>query len=87
MAPFIGFIGPIGWQELLIILALVLIIFGPRKLPEIAEAFGKSISKFKSATREASDEVKRELNDARRHVEDDGTEPPKQETTERPKDS
>jgi len=71
MSTILGFIGPIGWQELLIILALVLIIFGPRKLPEIAEAFGKSINKFKSATRDATDEVKKELEDARRGVEDD----------------
>ena len=72
ITPILGFIGPIGWQELLIILALVLIVFGPRKLPEIAEAFGKSINKFKSATRDATDDVKRELDDARRAVEDDG---------------
>jgi len=84
LSPVLGFIGPIGWQELLIILALVLIIFGPRKLPEIAEAFGKSINKFKSATREASDEVKRELNDARDAVE--GNEPPKSTTDQDPVD-
>ena len=77
MVPVPGFIGPIGWQELLIILALVLIIFGPRKLPEIAEAFGKSINKFKSATRDASDEVKKELDDARRAVKDDAPKTPR----------
>lgn len=77
MVPMLGFIGPIGWQELLIILALVLIIFGPRKLPEIAEAFGKSINKFKSATRDATDEVKKELDDVRRGVEDDDPKPPR----------
>ncbi len=54
-------IGPIGWPELLVILALVLIIFGPRRLPDIAEAFGKSIRKFRSATKNATDEVKKEL--------------------------
>lgn len=51
-------IGPIGWSELLIILIIVLIIFGPRKLPEVAEAFGKSIRVFKKAAREVHDEVK-----------------------------
>ncbi len=71
MIPVLGFVGPIGWQELLIVLVLVLIVFGPRKLPEIAEAFGKSINKFKSATRDATDDVKRELDDARRTVQDD----------------
>jgi sec-independent protein translocase protein TatA len=75
MFPVLGFIGPIGWQELLIILALVLIIFGPRKLPEIAEAFGKSINKFKSATRDASDEVKKELNEAKRTLQDEESRP------------
>jgi TatA/E family protein of Tat protein translocase len=61
MTSFCGLIGPIGWPELLVILALVLIVFGPRRLPEIAESFGKSIRKFRSATKEATDEVKREL--------------------------
>ncbi len=51
-------IGPIGWSELLIILIIVLIIFGPKKLPEVAEAFGKSIRVFKKAAREVQDEVK-----------------------------
>ncbi len=51
-------IGPLGWGELLIILIIVLIIFGPRKLPEVAEAFGKSIRSFKKAARDVQDEVK-----------------------------
>jgi len=73
MAPFLAFfnLGPIGLPELLIILALVLLVFGPRKLPEIAEAFGKSINKFKSATSSASDEVRKEFDDVRRNVEGD----------------
>jgi len=64
MLTFPAFIpGMTGWSELLLILALALILFGPKRLPEIAEAMGKSIRKFKSATREATDEVKRELED------------------------
>ena len=54
-----------GWQEWLVIGAVVLLIFGPRRLPEIAEAFGKSINRFKKATREVEDEVKREIDAAR----------------------
>ncbi len=86
MAPFLAFfnLGPIGLPELLVIFALVLLVFGPRKLPEIAEAFGKSINKFKSATRSASDEVQKELDDARRAVEDD---PPAKPRSDRPSDS
>ena len=48
-----AFLGPIGWNELVIILVIVLLLFGPRRLPEFAEALGKSIRKFKQATNEA----------------------------------
>jgi len=57
MGPF-ALIGPLGTTELIIILIIVLLIFGPRKLPEVAEAFGKSIQKFKKAARDVQDEVK-----------------------------
>jgi sec-independent protein translocase protein TatA len=48
-----GFLGPIGWNELVIILVIVLLIFGPRRLPDFADALGKSIRKFRQATQEA----------------------------------
>ncbi len=63
MATMLAFIGNLGWTELVIIFAFVLLFFGPKRLPEIAEAFGKSIRKFKKATREVQDEVKREIDD------------------------
>lgn len=68
-----AFVMPGGWEWLLI-LALVLILFGPKRLPEIAEAMGKSIRKFKSATKEATDEVKREIDDAGKDLKDDSSE-------------
>ena len=68
--------GMAGWSELLLILALVLILFGPRRLPEIAEAMGKSIRKFKSATRDAKDEVKREIDEAGRNLRDEDPDGP-----------
>ena len=72
MSPFLAFgIGGLGWPEILVILVLVLIFFGPKRLPELAEAVGKSLNKFKAATREASDEVKREIDDVKREVEDE----------------
>jgi len=55
--PMVALIGPLGWQELIILFFIVLIIFGPRKLPEVAEAFGKSIQKFKRASREIREEI------------------------------
>jgi sec-independent protein translocase protein TatA len=60
MHPF-ALIGPLGWSELLIILFIVLIIFGPRKLPEVAEAMGKSIQKFKKASKDARKEIENGL--------------------------
>lgn len=48
-----AFLGPIGWNELVIILVIVLLIFGPRRLPDFADALGKSIRKFRQATNEA----------------------------------
>jgi sec-independent protein translocase protein TatA len=57
-------IGPLGWQELILLFAIVLIIFGPRKLPEVAEAFGKSIQKFKKASRDARKEIDSNINEA-----------------------
>ncbi len=58
--------GMAGWSEIVLVLALALILFGPKRLPEIAEAAGKSIRKFKSATRNATDEVKREIDEVGR---------------------
>lgn len=46
-----------GWQETLLIFGVVLLIFGPQKLPEIADALGRSIRKFKNATREIKSDI------------------------------
>ncbi len=61
MTPFLAFFGGLGWPELLVIGLVVLLVFGPRRLPEIAESFGASIKKFRKATRDVQDEVKREI--------------------------
>jgi sec-independent protein translocase protein TatA len=43
-----------GAQELLIVLALVLVLFGAKKVPEMARGLGQGLKEFKNATREAS---------------------------------
>jgi sec-independent protein translocase protein TatA len=43
-----------GAQELLIVLALVLVLFGARKVPEMARGLGQGLKEFKKAAREAS---------------------------------
>ncbi|CAM5200644.1 Sec-independent protein translocase protein TatA [Ureibacillus acetophenoni] len=50
-----GGIGAIGVPGLIIILVIVLIVFGPKKLPEIGGAVGKTLSEFKKSAREAID--------------------------------
>ena len=47
-----GIIGPLGWPEIIGILLLVTLLFGAKKLPELARGFGKSIREFKKATSE-----------------------------------
>ena len=51
------FIGPLGGWELIIILVVVLIIFGPSKLPQMGQSLGKAIREFKKAGRELKSEV------------------------------
>ncbi|MFD6443127.1 twin-arginine translocase TatA/TatE family subunit [Peribacillus sp. NPDC060186] len=51
----------IGIPGLILVLVLALIIFGPKKLPEIGRAFGRTLTEFKSATKGlVSDEEKEE---------------------------
>ncbi|MFW5648333.1 MAG: twin-arginine translocase TatA/TatE family subunit [Candidatus Alkaliphilus sp. MAG34] len=48
--------GRIGTQELLLVLGIALVIFGPGKLPEIGKSFGKAIGEFKNyASRTSKD--------------------------------
>jgi sec-independent protein translocase protein TatA len=51
-------IGGIGMPELIIILVMVMIIFGGRKLPEIGAGFGKAIQGFRKATEEPVEMIK-----------------------------
>jgi sec-independent protein translocase protein TatA len=44
----------LGWPEMLLILAALLLLFGARKLPEIARSLGKSTKEFKAGMREGA---------------------------------
>ena len=50
----------LGAQELLLILLIILLLFGARKIPEIARGLGKSVSEFKKGARELDEEIRRE---------------------------
>ena len=52
-----GFLSGLGGWEILLILLVLLIFFGARKIPELARGLGKGIREFKDATKEIKDEI------------------------------
>ena len=53
----------LGGGEIILVLALVLILFGAKKLPELAKGLGQGIKEFKKATREVTDEIQNAADD------------------------
>ncbi len=50
-------LGGIGAQELILIFLVVLLLFGARKIPEIAQGLGKGMKEFRKAMKETQDEL------------------------------
>jgi TatA/E family protein of Tat protein translocase len=76
-----------GMPEIILILAVALIILGPKKLPEIAKSLGRGIAEFKKATQEFKDNIDvdndlREARDSIREVKDDLEETVRKSMTE-----
>ena len=55
-------LGSIGMQEIVVILGLALLIFGPRKLPEIGKTLGRSLGEFRKATSDLKRSLEQEVN-------------------------
>jgi TatA/E family protein of Tat protein translocase len=54
--------GPIGWPELIILLVVVLIVFGPGKLPDIGNAIGRGVREFRKASNDLESSIRGEPN-------------------------
>lgn len=54
-----AFIGGLGGWEILLILLVLLIFFGAKRIPELAKGLGKGIREFKDATTEIKDEIEK----------------------------
>jgi len=59
------FAGMIGGWELILILSVVLILFGAKKLPELAKGLGQGIKEFKKATTDVQNEINSAMDDNR----------------------
>jgi sec-independent protein translocase protein TatA len=53
--------GSLGMPELIVIFVIALIVFGPRKLPELGRSLGRGIAEFKKATNELQSTLEREI--------------------------
>lgn len=79
--------GSIGFPELILIFGIALIVFGPKRLPDIGRTIGKALGEFKRATNDLKSTLEEEvrLDEQKRYI---PTPPPQAPTpkTERPSD-
>ncbi len=54
------FIGGLGTGEVILIFTVIIILFGAKKIPEIARSLGKGIKEFKDASKEIKEEITKE---------------------------
>ena len=82
------FAAMIGGWEVVVILAVVLLLFGARKLPELARGLGQGIREFKKATREVTDEIQNAADETpspnQRKLPPAGTQPQSDQTASTP---
>ena len=76
----------VGGQELVAILIVALILFGPKKLPELARSFGKAVAEYKKQKNEFSQESFKELIEEETTVKPTPPKKPEPKKDEKPAD-
>ena len=56
--------GPLGIQEIILIVVIALIVFGPKKLPELGRSVGKTLAEFRRASNEIKHSIEKEIEQA-----------------------
>src|SRR6059036_3975276 len=76
-----GSMGQLGFQELFVIFLIALLVFGPRKLPELGKSLGKGLREFKRATEDLKSswedhmkDIEEPLKDTKKDLEETGRE-------------
>src|SRR5262245_43430885 len=75
--------GSIGMPELILIFVVALLVFGPRKLPEIGKSLGKGLAEFKKASEDLKKTIEQETEDGKRELHAVAPAPPPAETVPR----
>jgi len=52
--------GTIGWQEILLVFLVVLLLFGAKRLPEVGKSFGKGLKEFRNAIKDLTRELEKD---------------------------
>lgn len=78
MMTTLAFFGMPGGSEVLVILLIVLLLFGAKKLPELSRSLGKSLGEFKKGKDDLEREIREVKNDVRESVTKDGPAKPEE---------
>jgi sec-independent protein translocase protein TatA len=69
-------IGPFGIWEILIILVVVLLLFGPKRLPELAKNVGQSVREFRKGIKDMKNDIEADIDEERHEKVSTVTKPP-----------
>ncbi|MFN6946134.1 MAG: twin-arginine translocase TatA/TatE family subunit [Cytophagaceae bacterium] len=62
----LALLGPLGLNEMIVILLIVVLLFGAKKIPELARGLGKGIREFKDASKDIKDEIESSVKDEKK---------------------